>query len=196
MGIPDGWGANDKKKITKLYPDPVERALLIHTWRQRNSQSESMVGKAFEQYALEHSDVWGNTDPNDTPLLDVSRGLRNIEKNIREARPTYDKRVAIFEVGLELSTKGVQQWFDNKANKEVVTRGKTNKSTIKSVCTKMRSPVFFDKLLYGDNREYWTSQRVESNLDHFGYFKAVEYTYGGRSGEKYPFLITPQWLRK
>ena len=94
------------------------RRLLLLTVARREANEPEVLGKAFEQYAINHATAWDFDTSNDAAappcdprLADLGHWVNYVHANLRTTRPTFDWRVAAFElVGagvLESEAEGV-----------------------------------------------------------------------------------------
>jgi hypothetical protein len=190
---------NDRLVLEKAYPAETERMLLLQFLIKRehetNHSQSSVVSKALEQYALVHANEWAKGRQH-ALFHRLSSELNRMQAEIGTMRPTFDWRVAAFELcdtTLNGSKKKIRQWFQQEPVQLLFApvRSQASRESWFEKLSKFGDEVLQsipDAMLFGDNPEYWKNTRTDVNIRHTGYSMPRAKDNG------YPFLRRPRWL--
>ena len=195
---------NDERELTKTLgvdsasePNEVRRLLLL-TMERREANEEEVLGQAFEQYAVNHATAWDFDTSNDTEgapcdprLAYLGHWVNYVHANIRTTRPTFDWRVAAFElVGKGVMEMDTLQQTLGHSRKNTDTHALWSKLIPKTFQTdewKARARTLGkSSVLAGDNPQFWASTRRGLNLRH----TSEEQLH------RYVFLVRNEYLRR
>ena len=185
----DGLHPNDHYELSKLFGDDTLKDLLVLTVKRQEANESNPLGKAFEQYMVNHANTY-ETNPY---LKTLQRSLNLVHANIRETRPTFDWRVATFELVeagvLELDT--IQLVLGRPRNEAKLTDLRTlltSEKFTKGLSKRLLKRLSRSSILVGDNPDFWKTTRADVNLEHTGELHRIQ--------ERYPFLIESSYLKK
>lgn len=195
---------NDERELTKTLgadsasePNEVRRLLLL-TMERREANEEEVLGQAFEQYAVNHATAWDFDTSNDTEgapcdprLAHLGHWVNYVHANIRTTRPTFDWRVAAFElVGKGVMEMDTLQQTLGHSRKNIDTHALWTKLIPKTFQTDewkaLARTLGKSSVLAGDNPQFWASTRRGLNLRHTSEEKL----------HRYVFLVRNEYLRR
>jgi hypothetical protein len=195
---------NDEYEFTRtstLGPDSDAnevRRLLLLTVARREANEPDVLGKAFEQYAINHATAWdfdtsndATAPPCDPRLADLGHWVNYVHANLRTTRPTFDWRVAAFElVGAGvLESEEVQRTLGHprETTDAYNLRDKLMPDVFRSDEWKAFAKALGrSSVLAGDNPQYWATTRSGLNLKHTSEEKL----------HRYVFLVPNEYLRR
>ena len=185
----DGLHPNDHYELSKLFGDETLRDLLVLTTKRREANEPNPMGKAFEQYMVNHANTYA-TNPH---LQTLHRSLNLVHANIRETRPTFDWRVATFELMeagvLELdSIQSVLGRPRNEATLADLREQLTSEKFTQGLSKRLLRRLSKNSILVGDNPDFWKTTRADVNLEHTGEVHRIQ--------DRYSFLIDSSYLKK
>lgn len=173
---------NDRYEMSKLFGDDTLRDLLVLTVQRQEANEANPLGKAFEQYMVNHA----NTYESNPHLKTLHRTLNLVHANIRETRPTFDWRVATFELVeagvLELDI--VQSVLGRPRNEATLTDLRTmltSEQFTQGLSKRLLRRLSRSSILVGDNPDFWKTTRADVNLEHTGELHRID--------ERYPFIV-------
>lgn len=175
------------------------RRLLLLTVARREANEPEVLGKAFEQYAVNHATAWDFDTSNDAVappcdprLAHLGHWVNYVHANLRTTRPTFDWRVAAFELVGEgvLESEEVQRTLGHprETTSALSLRNQLMPDVFRSDEWKAIARVLGrSSVLAGDNPQYWATTRSGLNLKHTSETKL----------HRYVFLVLPnEYLRR